>query len=68
MCCYIANSIAKVAEAVKTNEKRIEQNIDCLITKSIIIIIIIKCMWSRCRRDDIHVCFAYASPQRMPHM
>ena len=32
------------------------------------IIIIIKCMWSRCRRDDIHVCFAYASPQRMPHM
>ena len=34
----------------------------------IIIIIIIKCMCSRCRRDDIHVCFAYASPQRMPHM
>ena len=33
-----------------------------------IIIIIIKCMCSRCRRDDIHVCFAYASPQRMPHM
>ena len=32
------------------------------------IIIIIKCMCSRCRRDDIHVCFAYASPQRMPHM
>ena len=30
--------------------------------------IIIKCMCSRCRRDDIHVCFAYASPQRMPHM
>ena len=30
-------------------------------------IIIIKCMCSRCRRDDIHVCFAYASPQRMPH-
>ena len=29
---------------------------------------IIKCMCSRCRRDDIHVCFAYASPQRMPHM
>ena len=34
----------------------------------IIIIIIIKCMCSRCRRDDIHVYFAYASPQRMPHM
>ena len=33
-----------------------------------IIIIVIKCMCSRCRRDDIHVCFAYASPQRMPHM
>ena len=33
-----------------------------------LIIIIIKCMCSRCRRDDIHVCFAYASPQRMPHM
>ena len=32
------------------------------------IFIIIKCMCSRCRRDDIHVCFAYASPQRMPHM
>ena len=32
------------------------------------IIIIIKCMCSRCRRDDINVCFAYASPQRMPHM
>ena len=32
------------------------------------IIIIIKCMCSRCRRDDIHVCFAYARPQRMPHM
>ena len=31
-------------------------------------LIIIKCMCSRCRRDDIHVCFAYASPQRMPHM
>ena len=31
-------------------------------------IIIIKCMCSGCRRDDIHVCFAYASPQRMPHM
>ena len=31
-------------------------------------IIIIKFMCSRCRRDDIHVCFAYASPQRMPHM
>ena len=30
--------------------------------------IIIKCMCSRCRRDDIHVCFAYASPQRTPHM
>ena len=25
-------------------------------------------MCSRCRRDDIHVCFAYASPQRMPHI
>ena len=32
------------------------------------LIIIIKCMCSPCRRDDIHVCFAYASPQRMPHM
>ena len=32
------------------------------------IIIIIKCMYSRCRRDEIHVCFAYASPQCMPHM
>ena len=32
------------------------------------LLFIIKCMWSRCRRDDIHVCFAYASPQRMPHM
>ena len=31
-------------------------------------IIIIKCMCSRCRRDGIHVCFAYASPQRMLHM
>ena len=33
-----------------------------------ILIIIIKCMCSHCRRDDIHVCFAYASPQCMPHM
>ena len=32
------------------------------------IIIIIKCMYSRCRRDEIHVCFAYASLQCMPHM
>ena len=32
------------------------------------LLLIIKCMCSRCRRDDIHVCFAYASPQRMPHM
>ena len=40
----------------------------CHISLMIIIIIIIKCMCSRCRRDDIHVCFAYASPQRMPHM
>ena len=32
------------------------------------LIIIIKCMYSRCRRDEIHVCFAYASPQCMPHM
>ena len=31
-------------------------------------LIIIKCMCSRCRRDDIHVIFAYASPQRMPHI
>ena len=30
--------------------------------------IIIKCMYSRCRRDEIHVCFAYASPQCMPDM
>ena len=36
--------------------------------KNFDIIIIIKCMCSRCRRDDIHVCFAYASPQRMSHM
>ena len=35
---------------------------------STLLIIIIKCMCSRCRRDDIHACFAYASPQRMPHM
>ena len=34
----------------------------------ILVIIIIKCMCSRCRRDGIHVCFAYASPQRIPHM
>ena len=33
-----------------------------------IIINIIKCMCSRCRRDDIHVCFAYASSQSIPHM
>ena len=36
--------------------------------RNAILLIIIKCMCSRCRRDDIHVCFAYASPQRMPHM
>ena len=44
------------------------ENIDYNIFFEIIIIIIIKCMYSHCRRDDIHVCFAYASPQCMPHM
>ena len=34
----------------------------------VLLFIFIKCMCSRCRHDDIHVCFPYASPQRMPHM
>ena len=34
----------------------------------VLLFIINKCMCSRCRRDDIHVCFANASPQCMPHM
>ena len=32
----------------------------------VLLFIIIKCMCSRCRRDDIHVCFANANPQCMP--